>query len=433
MARRQEKRFTVAGLKKASRLPGMHADGAGLYLKVGDSGAASWVLRYLADAGPPKRERYMGLGPFPLIGLADARQLAEAARRQRLGGTDPIEARRAQQRDRKVAAAKPVMTFRQCAEALIAAKAPGWSNPKSAQQWGSTLRDYAFPIFGALPVAAVDTALVIKALQPIWSAKIETASRTRGRIEEVLDWAATAGHRPAGDNPARWGGHLENLLAKPATAKAAAGQGAHHAALPYGEIGAFVEALRRLDGVAARALDFAILTAGRSNEVLGARWSEIDRAERVWTVPAARMKGKREHRVPLSDAALAILDGMASLATGGGTVEPAALVFPGANAGRPLGPMALRRVLATVAGERWPGLTVHGFRSSFRDWAAERTAFPAELAEMALAHVTGSVVERAYRRSDMFAKRAALADAWAAWCARPAAPEGAVVPLARRA
>jgi integrase len=266
-------------------------------------------------------------------------------------------------------------------------------------------------------VAAVDTALVMKVLDPLWETKTETASRLRGRIETILNWAATRGYRQ-GENPARWRGHLENLL--PKKTKVVSVQ--HHAALPYSEIGGFAAVLREQPGIAARALEFAILTATRTDEAIGAEWREINMAERLWTIPAVRMKGRREHRVPLSDAALAILEAMAAVRVSG-------LVFPGAQPNRSIHIGALRQVLA----ERMQrtDVTVHGFRSTFRDWAAERSAFPSEIAEMALAHQVGSEVERAYRRSDLFDKRRKLMEGWAAYYGATAPEEGQIVPLRR--
>jgi len=283
--------------------------------------------------------------------------------------------------------------------------------------WESTLAADVYPIFGSLPVQAVDTALVMRAIEPIWTTKPETASRVRGRIESILDWAAARGYRE-GANPARWRGHLENLLPK----KTKVRRVEHHAALPYPEIGTFTAELRRHEGVAAQALEFAILTAARTGEVLGARWPEFNVTDRLWTIPAERMKAGKEHRVPLSDAALAILEQMAAIRSG-------EFVFPGGKAGRPLSNMTFLMLLRRFGRE---DLTVHGFRSSFRDWAAERTGFPAEVAEMALAHVVSDKVEAAYRRGDLFQKRRQLAEAWAKFCA--AAPAtGSVVSIRQRA
>jgi integrase len=273
-------------------------------------------------------------------------------------------------------------------------------------QWPATLATYVNPIFGDLPVQAIDVGLVMKAIEPIWTVKPETASRVRGRIESVLDWATTRGYRQ-GENPARWRGHLENLLPK----KTKVRRVKHHAALPYPEIPEFMVELRAQPGIAARALEFAILTAGRTSEVIGARWDEINLIERLWTIPADRMKAGKEHRVPLSDTALTIVTQMRGISHGD-------FVFPGTRVGRPLSNMSMLMTLRRMnRGE----LTAHGFRSSFRDWGAERTSFPAEVAEMALAHTVGDKVEAAYRRGDMFDKRRQLGDAWASFCGATAA------------
>jgi integrase len=384
----------------------LYGDGGGLFLQVSVTGTKAWVFRWKEDG----RQHVMGLGPLHTVSLAEAREKALECRKARLDGRDPIAERRERRMAVRIERAK-VVSFRECAERYIAAHKAGWRNAKHANQWSSTLATYAFPVFGELPVAAVDLGLVLKAVEPIWTEKPETASRLRGRIESVLDWATTHGYR-AGDNPARWKGHLENLL--PARSKLA--RVSHHAALPYGELGAFVAELRRQEGIAARALEFTILTAARTGEVIGAPWDEIDLKNRLWTVPASRMKkADKEHRVPLSDAAMAILEGLPKLND---------FVFPGAR-GRGLGQMALLQVLQRMGRS---DLTTHGFRSSFRDWAAERTSFPAELAELALAHTVGSAVTRAYQRSDLFAKRRQLAEAWERFVEAPASG-GDVVPL----
>jgi integrase len=398
-------KLTALAVSQARRR-GYYGDGGGLFLQVGAGGSKSWVFRF-RDNG---RLREMGLGPLHTVGLSEARRRAQECRRARLDGKDPIEARKAERLQSRLAAAR-AMTFRDAAERYIAAHRAGWRNPKHAAQWPATLAAYVYPVFGELPVQAVDVGLVMRAVEPIWTAKPETASRVRGRIEAILDWAAARGYR-SGDNPARWRGHLENLLPR----KTRVRRVEHHAALPYGDIAAFMAELRRQEGVAARALEFAILTAARTGEVIGATWAEFDLPGRLWTVPAARMKAGREHRVPLSDAALAIL---AALPKGG----PGARVFP-------LSQMALLMLLRRMGrGE----LTVHGFRSTFRDWAAERTAFPAEVAEMALAHTVGDKVEAAYRRGDLFEKRRQLAAAWATFCAAPPSAAAGFVPLRRPA
>jgi integrase len=381
---------------RAANAPGMYADGDGLYLLVGRTGSKSWVYRYRQDG----RLRDMGLGPVRTVTLKDARDAALACRKLRREGGDPIEARRAGRSQIRLETAK-AMTFRQCAEAYIAAHKPAWKNPKHAAQWPSTLFAYVYPVFGSLPVQTIDTALVTKAIEPIWTAKPETAGRVRGRIEVILDWAATRGYRN-GENPARWRGHLENLLPK----KNKVRQVVHHAALPYDELPAFMARLREQTPIAARALEFTILTAARTGEVLAVSGQEIK--DKVWTVPAGRMKGGKEHRVPLAAPALAIVEQMTSEG-----VDAGKFLFPGLKRGRPLSNMAMLKLLAR--GGRCD-LTVHGFRSTFRDWAAERTNFPREVIEMALAHTIASQVEAAYRRGDLFQKRRQLMDAWAAFC-----------------
>jgi integrase len=387
---------------------GLFADGGGLYLQVAPTGAKTWIFRFQLVG----RRRDMGLGSAGVYSLAEARQKAADARRLAAEGIDPIEHRAGQAAAGALAAAK-AMTFQACADQYISSHRAGWRNPKHAAQWPATLAAYVYPSFGALPVQAVDVGLVMKAVEPIWTAKPETAGRVRGRIESILDWATTRGYR-TGENPARWRGHLENLLPKRSKVRRVE----HHAALPYPEIGGFMVELRQQDGIAARALEFAILTAARTGEVIGARWDEINIAERQWTIPAERMKAGKEHRVPLADAALAIVDRLAAIRQGDH-------VFPGGRAGRPISNMAMLMLLRRMGrGD----LTAHGFRSSFRDWAAERTGFPAEVAEMALAHAVADKVEAAYRRGDLFEKRRQLAEAWAKFCDAPAI-EGRVVPI----
>jgi integrase len=341
---------------------GMHPDGGGLYLQVTEGGARTWIYRFMLHG----RAREMGLGPLHIVTLAEAREKAREARKLRHEGIDPIEARRAQRSEERLAAAT-VMTFKECAERYIDAHKAGWRNPKHAAQWPSTLATYVYPVFGDLPVQAVDVGLVTKALEPIWQTKPETASRVRGRIESVLDWATVRGYRK-GDNPARWRGHLDKLL--PARAKVR--EVVHHAALPYAEMYDFVAALREQEGVGARALEFLILMATRTGEVIGARWDEFDLSEKLWIVPGARMKASKEHRVPLSGQALAIIEGMKAQC-----VNDHEFVFPGIRPRKPLSNMAMLKVLQRMGRA---DLTAHGFRSSFRDWAAERTSFPHQVA-----------------------------------------------------
>jgi integrase len=418
----------VDAIRRAKK-PGYAGDGGGLYLQVSRYGTASWVFRYrlgteLDKNGRPKLKE-MGLGPAHTIGLAEARDAALNARKRLLafrhgedGAEHPLAARKAAQAAKRIEAAKAI-TFRDAAEQYIVAHREGLRSPKSEQQWRGSLRDYAYPIIGNLPVASIDLPLVLKVLEPIWKEKTETASRVRGRIEATLGWATTRGYRQ-GDNPARWGKHLENLLPKRSKVKPLQ----HYAALPFNQIGAFTVELRAHESIPARALEFAILTAARPGEVIGARWSEIDEAERLWTIPANRMKAHKEHRVPLSEAALSVLKKMAEIRSGD-------FVFPGQKGGKR--PIASTAFFYLVRDMGRSNLTAHGFRSTFRDWTAERTNFAPEVAEMALAHTVADSVERAYRRGDLFQKRRQLADAWAKFCAAPATAEGAKVVSIRKA
>jgi integrase len=381
---------------------GHHADGGGLYLAVSPNEVGrSWVFRTRRDG----RLREIGLGSLEAVPLENARRKALAMRAAFAEGRDPLAEKREAAAQARVESARAT-TLRQAAERYIANQEAGWRNAKHAAQWTSTLETYVYPVFGNLPVAAIDTALVVKVLQPIWTTKPETAGRVRGRIEAVLNYAKALGLRE-GENPARWKGHLDQVL--PARAKVAKVE--HHAALPYVEMGEFIASLRAHEGIAARALEFLILTAARTGEVIGAAWAEIDLGQRLWTVPGSRMKAGREHRVPLSAAAMSILEKL----TDRGRDRPFAISNMAMN-------MLLRRMGKD-------DLTVHGFRSTFRDWAAERTHFPAEVAEMALAHTVGDKVEAAYRRGDLFMKRRALMDAWAEHCETPRS-SGEILPFA---
>jgi integrase len=402
--------------------PGMHADGGGLYLQATEAAdhtiSKSWVFRFAtgrivtsASGKQHSEERQMGLGSLIDVSLAEARECAAECRQLRKQGIDPIESRRAAKAERLVAAAK-AMTFEQAAAAYIMSHRAGWRNPKHAAQWKATLATYASPIFGNLPVSSIDTGLVLKALEPIWATKPETAGRVRGRIEAVLDWTTARGYR-TGENPARWRGHLDKLL--PARSKVRKVK--HHPALPYAELPAFLAALREQQGSSARALEFTILTVARTNETIGARWSEVDFSGKVWTVPPERMKAGREHRVPLSAAAVEILRRVENAREG-------EQVFPG-DRRRALSNMAMLMLLRRMGrGD----LTVHGFRSTFRTWAAECTTFPREVIEAALAHLVGDATERAYQRGDLFEKRGRLIDAWDKYCAQPGST-GAVVAM----
>lgn len=373
--------------------PGLFGDGGGLYLQVSDSGTKSWLLRFSLN----KRARAMGLGPLDLVSLAEARMKAIDCRRQLLDGIDPIEARKAGRQRTALDSAK-AMTFEQCAAAYIDAHRAGWKNEKHASQWANTLETYAKPFIGKLSVAAIDTALVMKALEPIWYTKAETASRLRNRLELVLSWATVRGYR-VGENPARWTGHLDQLLPKRSEVQKVK----HFTALPFSEIGGFMANLRALSGVAPLALEFCILCASRTNEVMGAKFDEFNIEESVWLIPAERMKGKREHRVALSARALEIVKLM-RLKTHGN------FVFPGRSPGSSLCNNAF---LAVLKKRMELKVTGHGFRSAFRDWAAEKTNHSREVVEMALAHAIGDQTEAAYRRGDLMLKRQVLMNDWA--------------------
>jgi integrase len=387
-------RLTARKVATETKL-GLHADGGGLYLRVGRGGAKSWCLRYMLQG----KAREMGLGGLLKVSLAEARRRAAAQRLLLVDKIDPLKKREAENSAKKIKAARSI-TFGQCAKAYIDSHAAGWRNAKHAQQWTNTLATYVYPTFGSVAVADVDVAMIMKALEPIWAAKPETAGRVRGRIEAVLDWAKARGFRD-GENPARWRGHLSNLL--PARTKVQAVK--HHAALPYPEIGAFMTDLRTREGAAAAALEFLILTAARTGEVTGAHRSEIDFHARIWTVPAGRMKGKREHRVPLSSAAMKALERA--------KVEDSEFLFSGIKAGQGLSNMALLKVLERM---NRSDLTVHGFRATFKTWATERSNFPRELVEAALAHVLEDKTEAAYQRGDILEKRRRLMGAWAEFC-----------------
>jgi integrase len=401
----ERNKLTDLEVRRISK-PGLHGDGGGLYLQITPRGSRSWLLRFQRDG----RARAMGLGPVELVPLKDAREKARSARRLLLEGQDPIDARRDQRTQRRLEAAKSI-TFKMAAERYIASHRASWKSAKHAGQWSATLTTYCFPLIGELPVAAVDTQLVMKILEPLWTEKPETASRVRGRMESVLDWAAAREYRPA-FNPARYKGLLDKLL--PRTRKIARTR--HHPALAYADLPKFFAELGEGVGISRQALKFLILTAARTNEVIGARWSEIrldgeirlaDGTSRpcpMWVVPAERMKSGREHRSPLPPAAIGILKSVPRM-------EGCDYIFPGARAGKPLSSMAL---LELMRGMR-PGYVPHGLRSSYRDWVLEASSFPGEAAEAQLAHVSGSATERAYKRGDAMSRRQDLQNAWAAF------------------
>ena len=394
--------------------PGRYRDGhiRGLYLQIGPTGGKSWVLRFERDG----RERWLGLGPADTFSLKEARERARAARQLLVDGIDPIDHRKAEKA--KLAAAKAkLLIFREATQRYFDQHEGKWRNPKHRAQFLSTLKQYAFPMLGNMAVSAIDTPAVLRAIEPIWMEKTETASRVRGRIESVLDWCTVRGYR-TGDNPARWKGHLSEVL--PARGQVAKVN--HHAAMPFAELPPFMAELRQREGVAARALEFAILTAARTGEVIGAKGDEIDLGEKTWMIPAGRMKGGKEHKVPLSERAIELLRGLP-------TEDGNGFVFLGPRGGSGLSNMAMTQVLKRM--DRGD-VTVHGFRSSFRDWASETTNFPNHVVEMALAHVVGDKVEAAYRRGDLLVKRRQLAEAWSKYCTSPP-PAGAVLPMRRPA
>lgn len=384
---KQAKELTALEVKRLTA-PGLHAVGtvSGLRLRVKETGARSWVLRTMIGA----RRAEIGLGGYPTVSLAQALEYAREARDKIRAGTDPAAERRASRKTVE-------WTFKKTAEAYIADKAPGWKNPKHRQQWENTLATYAYPVFGDKHVRDVGKTDVLACIRPIWATKNETADRLRNRIELVLKYAVQSELRPEGPNPARWRENLEGVLAAPAKVAKVV----HHAALPIDGMHDFMLRLRNMEGMGARALEFAILCAARSGEVRGATWSEIDLQAATWSIDAARMKSDRPHRVPLSEKALELLEALPRF-------EGVDLVFPGQ------GEKALSDMTLTAALRRMKvPVTAHGFRSTFRDWAAERTAAPAEVAEMALAHAVGDATEAAYRRGDLFEKRRELMTLWA--------------------
>lgn len=378
--------------------PGMHAVGgvAGLCLQVIESGARTWLLRTMVGG----KRREIGLGGYPSVTLAQARDKAREAKLTIEQGRDPV-AERAAARSALAAQRGAEITFDDAARQLLAAKSAEWKNPKHGAQWAATLETYASPVVGQMQVRDITLAHVMKILEPIWTTKTETASRLRGRLEAVLDWAQARGYRQ-GDNPARWKGHLDKLLPKPSKVQ----RTEHHAALPWEEMGAFMIALREREGISARALEFLILTAARSGEVRGMTWRELDLAASVWTIPASRMKASKEHRVPLCQLAIDLLKNVKQL----GAPKEDDVVFPGPRRGNPLSDMSLTAVLRRM---NRGDLTAHGFRSTFRDWAGETTAYPREVIEHALAHQLKDKAEAAYARGTLFEKRRSLMNDWA--------------------
>ena len=388
--------------------PGRHFDGDGLYLEVRGPESKSWIYRYTLRG----EERWHGLGSARDVSLAAARKKRDKARVEVREGLDLVAERK------RVKAAQKLgngVTFRQAAESYIKAQQDGEasSNHKHAAQWSATLTNYAYPVIGDLSVQVITRADIIRVLERIWITKAETARRVRGRIETIFDWCIARGERTLNENPASRGPLIKGLPKQPRS------QG-HHEALPYSQIGAFMLELQGREGMAALALEFTILTAARTGEVLGAKWTEIDTDRAVWSVPAERMKGRREHRVPLSRVALAVLE---RARRAGADSE---FVFPNTGRGQPLSNMAMLKMMERMG---MPELTTHGFRSTFRDWAGEQTAFPSEVAEAALAHAIGNKTEAAYRRGDLFEKRRRLLDTWAEFCAKAPVERGKVASL----
>ncbi|MBX9649696.1 MAG: integrase arm-type DNA-binding domain-containing protein [Xanthobacteraceae bacterium] len=388
---------TVASITKRGR----HSDGGGLVLQVSRWGTKSWIFRYERNG----RERHMGLGAAHSLSLAEARQRALACRKQLLDGVDPIEQRAAAEVLKQVDAARET-SFEECAKLYIAAHESSWRNEKHRTQWKSTLRTYAYPKIGKLPVGAVDTTLVVKIIEPLWTSKPETAGRVRGRIESVLDWAKVRGMRD-GENPARWKGHLDHLLPK----RSKVARVRHHPALPYPDIPDFMAELRNRKGQGARALELAVLTSARTGAIIGATRSEVDLRGKVWTVPPERTGAKiigedpKPRRVPLSDRAVKIIEELPR-------EEGNPYLFIGAKPGQPLSNMAMLELMRDMR----PGYVPHGFRSSFKDWCSETTNYPSEVSEAALWHAIADEVEAAYRRGDLFEKRRRLMNDWARYC-----------------
>lgn len=390
--------------------PGLYGDGGGLYLQITRDGIKSWLFRYMRNG----KARGMGLGPLHTISLAQAREKAHECRSFLLKGLDPLDEKQKSQVAAKEEAeakakaeaidppASPLeKTFRECADELIKSKETGWSNEKHKYQWRNTLAKYAYPVIGDLAVSAIDTAHIMRILSPIWAEKTETASRVRGRVEAVMNYAKVFGYRAA-ENPARWKGHLDHLLPK----ESAVTTVQHHPALPYKELPEFMEKLRKKESFAAYALELLILTATRSNETRNACWEEFDLEEKIWTIPATRMKAKKDHRIPLSDQALRLLNRMLRFGNHG-------LVFPGQKEGQPLSEATMLQLLRRICKEEY---TAHGFRSTFRDWASECTTHDSNVCEMALAHTIENKTEAAYRRGDLLARRAALMNDWGTYC-----------------
>ncbi|RRS03317.1 site-specific integrase [Aquabacterium soli] len=410
---KKAKELSALEVSRKKAVPGVHFVGgvAGLALNVTTGGGCSWILRYHVD----KKRREMGLGSFPEITLARAREKAREERDKLDRGHDPIQLREDERRTHAAARAA-VITFEGAAKKLVAALRPGWKNEKHAKQWEATLEAYVYPKIGAMDVRHIALPHVLDVLQPIWTTKTETATRVRSRVEQVIDWCAVSGHRPKGENPARWRGNLDKLLVRPEKVS----KTAHHQAVPVSKVGEFLADLTKVEGVGAKALHFAILTATRSGEVRGATWQEFDLDNALWVIPGDRMKTGREHRVPLSPPALALVKSMPVLAD-------SPYVFAAPRGGM-LSDMTLSAVMRRMKAKGVP----HGFRSTFRDWCAERTAYPRDVCEMALAHTIKDKTEAAYRRGDLFEKRRHLMNDWAEFLSRVETP-AKVIPMKKGA
>jgi integrase len=403
-------RLSALAVKHAAAR-GIYCDGNGLVLQVARGGSKSWLLRYRLGG----RRRHLGLGGYPAVPLAEARERAEAARVLLQQGKDPVAERRGRRITAMLSAAKAT-TFQDCGKGYIDSHRHGW-RPRNTHEWIHSLSTHAYPILGLVPVQEVNTDLVMKVLQPLWTTKTETAAKLRGRIEAILDWAKVRGLR-VGENSARWDGYLENLL----PAKSRVVTVVPHAAMAHSELPTLMTALRARSDITSRALEFAILTAARTGEVLGGTWDEVNLQTRRWIIPAHRMKMKREHRVALPDSAVKLLAALPG--------EHVGYIFAGFKTGRPLAKMALTKALQRAG---CSDVTVHGMRAAFSTWAAERTTFPAEVVELALAHVCGSKVARAYRRTDRIEDRARLMEQWSQFLAGEAQPTAEVVELRRSA
>jgi integrase len=408
---RQLNRLTAIQIKNAKQ-KGLYHDGGGLYLRVKESGTKSWLFCYRVGG----RDREMGLGSENTVSLAEARIKAQEARKLLADKIDPLKARQEAEAKVRLEASKS-FTFKECATQFIETNKSGWRSEKTLKEWPRFFEIYVYPVIGDIAIKHVNLDLVLKIIEPIWTTKTETADRLRSRMERVLDWARVRGYRE-GENPARWRGHLENLLVRPSKLNKVV----HHPSLPYAEAADFVALLKEQPGMDAKVLEFTILTAVRTNEATKARWDEIDLKNRIWTLSADRTKTGKEHRVPLSEATLDVLQRVAKMSGHADLATANGWLFPSSKRGKPISNMAMLMLLRRI--ER-TDITVHGFRSTFRVWAAERTTFPREVAEAALAHVVENQVEAAYQRSDLFEKRKRLMDAWAKYCSAPTLVENA--------